>query len=341
MPSWGEVLAEFHRSELERGGQPDADGIRRRYLANLAALTGRPVVIYYTDWLRGGSPQSGIDLGDMQGMMEVLQGLPGADIDVLLHSPGGSAEATASIVHYLRSKFSNVRVFVPLAAMSAATMWALSADVIGMGKHSQLGPIDPQIQMGQMLVGVGAIRDQFERAKTEISASPGALGAWAPILQQYGPGLLELCEQAEDLAKSLVQSWLAQYMFKWRDDKGSKARAVAEYFGDYRLHQSHGRGIFQDAVHEQGLNLVDLETDQALQDAVLSVHHAALLTLGAPVVKLIENNLGRAFVVQQSVMQVSLPLPGPMMPGPPIPGGAGPAPDAPEPGPELGSPPAP
>lgn len=325
MPSWGEVLAEFQRSALERGGQPDADGIRRRYLADLASLTGRPVVIYYTDWLRGGSPQSGIDLGDMQGMMEVLQGLPGSDLDVLLHSPGGSAEATASIVHYLRSKFSNVRVFVPLAAMSAATMWALSADVIGMGKHSQLGPIDPQIQMGQMLVGVGAIRDQFERAKSEIGASPSALGAWAPILQQYGPGLLELCEQAEELAKSLVQSWLAQYMFKWRDDRESKALAVAEYFGDYHLHQSHGRGIFRDAVHAQGLNLLDLEADQVLQDAVLSVHHAALLTVGGAVVKLIENNLGRAFVVQQSVMQVSLPVPGPMSPGRPVP--SGPLPD--------------
>lgn len=73
-------------------------------------------------------------------MMEVCKDLDGPNLDVLLHSPGGSPEAAASIVRYLRTKFSNVRVFVPLAAMSA-----LPANVIVMGKHSQLGPIDPQM----------------------------------------------------------------------------------------------------------------------------------------------------------------------------------------------------
>jgi len=40
----------------------------------------------------------------------------------------------------------------------------------------------------------------------------------------------------------------------------------------------------------------DLEADQELQDAVLSLHHATMHTLDGPTVKIIENQLGRAFV---------------------------------------------
>jgi ClpP class serine protease len=126
MPTWGEILQEVQQSAVANGGQPDFDGIRRRYLAALHAYTGRDTIIYYSDWLSGAGP--GINLEDMQGMMEVCRGLHGPALDILIHSPGGSAEATASIVGYLRRQFDEIRVFVPLAAMSAATMWSLAAN---------------------------------------------------------------------------------------------------------------------------------------------------------------------------------------------------------------------
>ena len=83
---------------------------------------------------------------------------------------------------------------MPLAAMSAGTMWALAADEIIMGAHSQPGPIDPQIQHrpGERFTPARAQVEQFERAKEECTADPSLLPAWAPILQQYGPELL--CE---------------------------------------------------------------------------------------------------------------------------------------------------
>jgi hypothetical protein len=49
-----------------------------------------------------------------------------------------------------------VRVIVRLAAMSAATMMACAADKIVMGKHSYLGPIDPQLRL-QTPLGVQQI----------------------------------------------------------------------------------------------------------------------------------------------------------------------------------------
>lgn len=81
----------------------------------------------------------------MQGMMEVCRGLTGPGLDLIVHSPGGSAEATASMVRYLRQKFTHIRVFVPLAAMSAATMWALSGDEIWMGTMPRSIPWPAQL----------------------------------------------------------------------------------------------------------------------------------------------------------------------------------------------------
>lgn len=329
MPSWGEILQEFQATAVVRGGQPDADGIRRRYLAHLHSLTGRPTILYSTDWLRNPGPATTIELGDMQGLMEVCRGLSGPTLDVILHSPGGSAEATASIVRYLRRKFEDIRVFVPLAAMSAATMWALAGDVIVMGKHSQLGPIDPQLITVRGPTPARAIIQQFERAKLEIQRNPAALGAWAPILQQYGPALLEQCEKAEELAKQLVREWTEQFMLRSVGDpieRATQAQAIADYFSDYDARMSHSLGIDRDQARSVNVNVVDLERDQNLQDAVLSVHHAALLTFSGAAVKLIENHLGHAFVLQQAAVNLGMQLPGglpvaiplPMQPPPPV-----------------------
>ncbi len=127
MPTWGEILAELQRPENRLpNGTPDFDGVRRRYIKRLSERTGRPTIIYYTDWFGKGGPAASITLEDMQGMMEVCKDVPGPALDILLHSPGGSPEAAASIVRYLRTKYDDIRVFVPLAAMSAATMWALA-----------------------------------------------------------------------------------------------------------------------------------------------------------------------------------------------------------------------
>ncbi|MGH9021871.1 MAG: SDH family Clp fold serine proteinase [Acidimicrobiia bacterium] len=320
MPTWGEILTELQDpSNLLPNGAQDFDRVRRKYLGQLFALTGRPTIVYYTDWFGKGGPASSITLEDMQGMMEVCKDLPGPNLDVLLHSPGGSPEATASIIRYLRTKFFHIRAFVPLAAMSAATMWALAGDVIVMGKHSQLGPIDPQMVAGAWTAPARAILRQFAQAKEECK-DPSLLGAWIPILQQYGPALIQQCEAAEALAQRLVREWFEKYMFAGGPDAATKAEHVAGYFANYEIHQSHSLGIDREQARSQGVRIDDLESDQALQDAVLSVHHATMHTLQGPAVKIVENHLGRTYakITQQLVMQVPMMgLPSPLGPLPP------------------------
>ena len=232
--------------------------------------------------------------------MEASSNLHERELDFIIHSPGGSAEAAESLVEYLRQRFDHVRVFIPVAAMSAATMMALSADELVMGQHSQLGPIDPQFIIstpeGPRSAPARAILNQFELAKRECQ-EPGNLAAWMPILRTYAPGLLTQCEASQTLAINMVGGWLERYMMAGEPDASEKSKVVADWFANFEMFGSHGRRVGRNQAREIGVKVVDLENDHNLQDAVLSVHHATMHTFaGTPAQKIIENHHGRAWV---------------------------------------------
>ena len=323
MPTWGEILREVNAdSNRLPNGMPDFDKVRRKYVGNVSDVTGRNTFLYVSAYLGAQNPQinpedMSITLGDVQGFMEVVAGTDGDQLDLILHSPGGYAEAAESIMNYLRTRFSHIRVIVPHAAMSAATMMALGADEIVMGKHSQLGPIDPQITIatpeGPRGAPAKAILDQFELAKEEVK-EPSALPAWLPILRGYGPGLLAQCEDARELAESIVAKWLENHMLRGSADAADRAKAAAKWFAEYENFGSHSRGIAAQQIVEAhlGLNIVALEDDQALQDAVLSTYHASTITFrGTAAIKLVENQNGKtyAIIAQPQMLQVRQPQP--------------------------------
>ena len=326
MPNWAQIQQELNSSAAAAGGIPDYDGVRRKHLAVMHQLTGRPTILYYGNWLGTSSagPRASISLDDIHGFMTAVSGLMGDDLDLLLHTSGGDPNAAERIVEYLRHKFSGeIRVFVPVAAMSAGTMIALAGDLIVMASHSQLGPIDPQIPQpigGQFrLAPAGAPRRQFAKARAEIMQNPAAAAAWQPILQTYGTALLELCESAEDLSKELVQQWLERWMLSGQHQAATgpatrgtrrrieerrtlaatrrRAAEIAQWFASWDEHHSHGRGISRDLARSRGVHIDDLEDSQMLQDAVLSVHHSLMHMFDAlPMAKIIENHLGDSFV---------------------------------------------
>ena len=133
MHTWGEILKELNATKNPQGTGPDFDTVRRKYLRELSLLTGRATILYSTAYLESRviPPASlQISLADMQGFMEAVSNIEEKKVDLIIHSSGGQAEAAESIVDYLRSRFEHVRIFVPIAAMSAATMIALSGNEI-------------------------------------------------------------------------------------------------------------------------------------------------------------------------------------------------------------------
>jgi hypothetical protein len=247
--------------------------------------------------------------------MEVCYKVEDRELDLILHSPGGSPQAAEQILEYLRTQFDYIRAIVPLQAKSAATMIALGCDEILMGTHSELGPIDPQILIpvpeGRRFAPAHAILRDFERAKAECKEDVGSLPAWTPILRSYAGGLIEFCHQQVKLSMEIVEKWLAKHMLKHEDmaipleQREAKAREIAQWFGSedsYDRFRTHGRPIRYEELRSIGLRVRRLEDDDALQDAVLSVYHANSISFQGPVVKIIENHLGQRKVnIEQSV----------------------------------------
>lgn len=320
MPTWGQILLEVQRTAAAPQSVPVGlnafDFVRRKYVAHLASVTGRNSIVYASRWLQPDSDARLVPLSaeDVHGFMEVVHGLNGESLDLVLHSPGGSPEAAEAIVSYLRSKFRDIRVIVPHAAMSAATMIACAANRLVLGRHSSLGPIDPQVAIrtrsGILWVPADAILEDFQRAQDD-GREPARLGAWLPILQQVYPGLLQQCKWAKELAGELVERWLTDYLLA---GDAATAKKVSDELGRHGNFKSHGRFLSRDRLRGMGLKDVidDLETDQKLQDAVLSVYHAyAVSFMGTGAAKIVENHLGRAFV------RIQVPRPAP--PAAPLP----------------------
>lgn len=309
MANRNDILQEVNMYKNE--GQ---DTIRRKYLSELQEYTNNDTVVYATAFPCNipGVPANVLSIGlnDIQGFMTCLNGLHSEKLDLIIHSPGGSLEAAEQIVQYLRAKYSYIRAIIPQNAMSAATMLACACDEIIMGKQSAIGPIDPQmtlVRSNGMAYSLPAhsILADFEKAKEEISKDEKATAVWVPRLLEIPNGFLDLCNKTIELSKAKVAEWLDEYMFKDGEKRGDE---IAGWLGNFNEHRTHSRPINYSLAKEKGLKISLLEDDQLLQEKVLSVFHATLVTFDvAPCVKIIENHLGKGSYVV--VRQQLIPTP--------------------------------
>jgi ATP-dependent protease ClpP protease subunit len=317
MPARAEI-----QKEIESTRSTVQDTIRRRFLHELAEYTGRDTIIYMSGFTSIKAPMlpptiQAINVADIQGFMAALNGLKRKELDLIIHSPGGSLEAADQIVQYLRSKFNHIRAIIPQNAMSAATMISCACDEIIMGKQSAIGPIDPQITLpgphGQFTAPAQSILDDFEKAKSSIIEDPRTAPLWITRINSLPPGILNICDNTIDNAKSKVAEWLDKYMFKDATEK--KGAAIAEWLGKATEHKTHGRPIGITLAIEKGLVVKALEDDQALQDKVLSVFHASAVTLDVtPVFKFIENHIDKGWFLAAEVVQPPIMPNKPMQP---------------------------
>lgn len=68
------------------------------------------------------------------------------EIDLILESPGGSADLAYSIIKTFRENFETVNIIVPYWAKSAATLLALGGSTIIMDEFGEFGPLDVQLR---------------------------------------------------------------------------------------------------------------------------------------------------------------------------------------------------
>lgn len=299
MPNWTQVLEEIQKtnSDLQRQSVAAVDMVRRQYLENLYNLTGRNVIAYYSGWLTNpNAPGGDVNDEDKGAFMMAIHGMEDKTkgLDLILHTPGGGIAAAESLVDYLRRVFGNdVRAIVPQIAMSAGTMIACTCKSIVMGKHSNLGPIDPQVHG----LPAAAVKKEIDRALREINADPTRLQIWQYILNKYNPTFIGQCEQAVEWAKDFVKSHLETNMFSGDPDAHEKATKVVEALSDVDINKSHSKHIHIDKCDELGLKIERLEDNQEFQEAVLTVHHCFMHSFGVTEAsKIVENHKGNTFI---------------------------------------------
>lgn len=286
MPSWSEIFNNFQKNK-ESDRIPFLVKEKQKYLDEISKCTNRNVITYYSGWMQKPTAADvSINDKDINAFMEAVYKLDKSKgVDLILHTPGGDIAATEKIIDYLHSIFNgDIRAIVPQMAMSAGSMIAVSCKEIMMGRQSCLGPFDPQIGG----VACQSVLKEFEKAKEDIRQNPHALGLWQVIFSKYNPTFLVTCEQATELSDDLADEILSKNF----PDKNTR-KNILKAFNNNTTTKVHSRHISKDKCKSVGLNIIDMEKDQYLQDMILSLHHCYMIYLESTVVtKIVENNIG-------------------------------------------------
>jgi hypothetical protein len=205
-------------------------------------------------------------------------------IAIFLTTTGGQAEVVEKLVEVVRNHYELVYFVVPVAAMSAGTIFCMSGDRIYMDYSSSLGPIDPQVpdREGKFLVPalghLDKVNEIIEKSKNN-TITPVEF-QW---LLNQDLAMLRFYEQARDLSIALLKKWLVQYKFKdWLThrtnnpgspvtsaEKEIRATEIAQLLSNNSHWNTHGRFIGMSTLaRECRLDIDDFGKDPDLQKHV-------------------------------------------------------------------------
>lgn len=212
--------------------------LRQLLIADIEELTGRPLFVYFSQL------DQEINHTDPDDIAEIISATDSDEADIFIQTPGGLVDACEKIVNVLRKKFRQYRVVVPSWAKSAGTVIALSSNEIVLGINSELGPIDPQWNIGGNPVPCELI--------AKDSAFPEHIRQMAQLAS----------DRMEKMATDLLQNGM---MSGKTADEISLAIAKLSKSSGY---MSHGAVIDSNEANDLGLNVKYLSPDDAIWSRV-------------------------------------------------------------------------
>jgi hypothetical protein len=288
-------MEEEQEQEQEPEEQPASElpaSSRENRLALIRAIQearDSHVIAYFAGDRQGAAGQIGEDaVRPMYDHVRALgfKGVP--RIDLFLYSRGGSIEAPWRIISMLREYCQELNVLIPYRAYSAATLIALGADHIVMGKKGELGPIDPlltKFERGERTVtqeemSVEDVMSFVSFLKERVGIEDGAaLASSMNILaEKLNPWLLGAIYRAHSHIRLIARKLLTcQQNPPDEQHLDSIVDSLAErlYF--------HGHDIARSEAKEMGLPIV--EPDEELENKIWQLFEAyeALMRLRFPI----------------------------------------------------------
>jgi ATP-dependent protease ClpP protease subunit len=264
---------------------------RQQLIREIEEATGRRLIVYFANIANPASAISALDVAPFQDLLLDCQN--DDQVDLLLQTPGGDADAAEKLVVMTRARAAAFRLVVTDRAKSAGTLIALASDAILMSATSELGPIDPQVTINQpdgrtMTRPAQSFLDGLDQIKRDVTANGGQLNpAYFPLLQQLDPALLDYCEKVKKRAEGFAQKWLKAHMLK---ADHPTAEAIASQLANVKQYSSHGMVIDHREAQNLGLNVEYQDPDSALWGCLWKLHASYdMMCRGSNVAKIMES----------------------------------------------------
>ena len=193
----------------------------------------------------------------------------GENVDLLLHTFGGSIDMAEKLVRLVRSRIGQAefRIIVPELAKSAGTLMVLGSDQIVMSDTSELGPIDPQMEFADSnrllrWQPVQNYLDAYDEYTNAVNLNPNDVAAQL-MLGKLDPQTVKLCQAVKERARQCAEDLLKQGMFH---NGGNYTRTV-NHLLDTKIWLSHSQMIsWQEAQHPDTIGLLVEHLDQRSQE---------------------------------------------------------------------------
>jgi hypothetical protein len=220
-------------------------------------------------------------------MRDVIEELHGRTrrraLTVLLTTDGGSIEVVQRIVAILRYHYEHVTFVVPDYAYSVGTILVMSGDVVYMDYFARLGPIDPQVELGQgQVVPALGYLIQYERLRQKARDGSLTRAETELMINGFDQAALFKYEQARELSVTLLREWLVKYKFQAGDGviptemMRERAETIARELNQPERWHAHGSGISMDVLRrELEIEIEDFATKPEL-DATIKSYHSLL-----------------------------------------------------------------
>ena len=195
-----------------------------------------------------------IDESDTMPFVDLLHRVPpNRNVDLLLHTSGGSIDAAEKLLGMVRKHVgpAQLRIIVPDFAKSAGTLMVLGADSVVMSDTSELGPIDPQAPLFDRWQSVQNYLDAYNAHADTLKTDRDNLAAQI-MLGKLDPATLKLCESAVRRARQAAENLLKRGMFR---NGGNWSFTVSELLDTTRW-LSHGQMISWEDARDPRIGLV-------------------------------------------------------------------------------------
>lgn len=262
------------------------------------------VLLTYITGDRGGAPaQIGGDaVRPMYDHLRILGPDKLPRIDLFIYSNGGAVDVPWRMVTMLREYCEEFNVLVPFRSLSAATLIALGADHIIMGKKGELGPIDPQLfpAPGSSFQGPMSVEDimafiEFLRTRAGLGDQTALSNVMSILVEQLKPWTVGSIYRTHSHIRLIARKLLSSHMSP-PDERSSDSiiETLAEkmYF--------HGHAIGRKEAKEIGLPIEfpDYELEEKMW--MLFESYEELMKLRCPIDP--EDLLGNDDLKEEPVM---------------------------------------